>query len=191
MAEPLVARSALAAESSVAPRGETPGVTLRERSGLTLASVSALKGREQELWDTVRARFALELPSSPKHVAAGDVAFAWAGPGRWLAIAGREAAFETLPAAVCDQSDARVVIAASGPRVRETLATLIAVDLHPRAFAPGDVALTHAASIAVHLWQVDDAPTFEIAATRSYAAALWRRLVAAALARDVDARPVD
>ncbi|GLK66550.1 sarcosine oxidase subunit gamma [Hansschlegelia plantiphila] len=189
MPEPLVARSALRAHvAPVVTASVEPGVTLRERSGLTLATVSALGGRDAELADAVRSAFGLELPTTPKRVAAGEAAFVWAGPGKWLATSTGAADFASLPAGVSDQSDGRTVLSVSGPLARETLATLIAVDLHPRAFAAGDVALTHAASIAVHLWRVDDEAAFELAVFRSYAATLWRWLVHAGAARNIDAR---
>lgn len=189
MAEPLIARSALRAHVAPAasPSG-SPGVTLRERSGLTLASIAALRGREAELADAVRAAYGIELPTTPKRVAAGDAAFVWAGPGKWLAVSTAQAEFAALPAAVADQSDGRAVLSLSGPAARELLATLTAIDLHVRAFAAGDAAVTHAASIAIHLWQVDDAPTYEIVTFRTYAATLWRWIVEAGRARNIDAR---
>lgn len=189
MPDPLVARSALRPHVApiTKPAGEA-GVTMLERVGLTLALVSALKGRERELADAVSEAYGIALPDTPKRVAGGEAAFAWAGPGKWLAMSTAEADFAALPAAVSDQSDGRVVLAVSGPKARETLATLISIDLHPRAFTPGDVAMTHAASIATHLWQVDDAPTYELACFRSYAATLWRWIAHAGMSRGIDAR---
>ncbi|MFD1704027.1 sarcosine oxidase subunit gamma [Methylopila henanensis] len=192
MAEPLVARSAL--RPHVAPNvsaAGAPGVTLREVENLTLASVAALRGREAELVQAVRAAYGLDLPTGPARVASGEVAFVGAGPGKWLAVSSAPTDFSTLPAAVADQSDGRTVLRVSGPKARETLATLIQLDLHPRTFGPGDAAMTHAASIAVHLWQVDDAPTYEIATFRTFAATLWRWIVEAGQARGLDARAED
>lgn len=188
MAEPLLARSALRAHVAPEISGSAPGVTLRERVGLTLATVSAFKGREAELADAVRSAYGLELPSGPKRVTAGDTAFIGAGPGKWLAISSASADFSGLPAAVADQSDGRSVLSVSGPKARETLNTLIAIDLHPRAFTVGDAALTHAASIAIHLWQSDETPAYEIAVFRSYAATLWRWIAHAGQSRGIDAR---
>lgn len=189
MPEMLEARSAL--RPHVAPNVSTtasPGVGLRERQGLTLAHVAALKGREGELAEAVRGAFGIELPTTPKRASAGDVAFVWAGPGKWLGVSSSGVDFAALPAAVADQSDGRTVLALSGPKARETLATLVSIDLHPRAFGVDDAAVTHAASIGVHLWQADDAPTYEIAVFRSYAATLWRWIAHAGAARGIDAR---
>lgn len=188
MPETMEPRSALRAHvaPSASPAGEA-GATLRERLDLTIHSLAALRGRETELADAVRDHLGLELPTSPKRVAAGETAVLWAGPGKWLMVSGASVDLSPLLGAVVDLSDGRSVFTLSGPRARELLATLVSLDLHPRAFSTGDVAMTHAASIAIQLWQVDDAPTYEIAVARSYAATLWRWLVHAGAARGLDA----
>lgn len=189
----LAARSALRAH--VAPQARATGpvrARLRERDGLVLASVAALKGREQELADAVRARFGIELPAGPRRAAAGASAFVGAGPGKWLFVSeDPEADISDLPAAVVDQSDGRTVLSLSGEAAREILSSLVTVGLHPRAFAAGDAASTHAAGISIHLWQVDDAPSYEIAAFRSYAATLWRWIAHAGAARGLEAAAND
>jgi sarcosine oxidase subunit gamma len=64
--------------------------------------------------------------------------------------------------------------------VRETLAKGCPVDLHPRAFEPGDTALTAIAHMGVQLWQGDAAPTYELFVTRSMAGSFAEWLLAAA-----------
>ena len=166
-----------------------PGVIVAERKGLALATIMARHGREGELARAMRDGFGLEPPERPRRVAAGDLALVGAGPGQWLAVGegefadnleGRLAARLSGLAAVADQSDGRMVLRLAGPRLREALAKGCPVDLHPRAFAPGDAALTAIAYMGVHLWQLDPAPTFEIAVSRSYAESFWRWLTASA-----------
>jgi methylglutamate dehydrogenase subunit D len=82
-------------------------------------------------------------------------------------------------ASVCDQSDSYTLIRVSGTRAREALAKGLMIDLHPRTFRSGDAALTAVAHIAVYFWQLDPAPTYEFAASRSAAADFWRGLVEA------------
>lgn len=189
MAEQLVARSALRRHVAPVVAASGPaGVTVTEISGLTLATVAALRGREAELEAAVKEQFGIELPKTPKRVVAGEVFFAWAGPGKWLAGSTQETDFYVLPAAVSDQSDGRTVISVSGLKAAETLATLIGIDLHPRVFGTGDVAMTHAASIAVHMWRADDAPTYELVCFRTFAATLWRWIVHAGASRGVESR---
>ena len=83
-------------------------------------------------------------------------------------------------ASVFDLTDSRVVLEVSGPRIRDALAKLLPIDLHPAAFRPGDVAVTVASHIGVTVWQIDDAPRYRLAVARSYSGSFWRSLVAAA-----------
>ncbi len=165
-----------------------PGLVVSERADLALATVIARNGAEQALAQRVLEVFALELPTTPRCVERGSLAFVWAGPSRWLAVAQGEdgSRFEARLrrvlsglASVADQSDGRVVLRLAGPGVRETLARGVPIDLHQRSFRPGDAAHTVVAHTSVQLWQLDSAPTFEIAVPRTYAAAFWRWLAEA------------
>lgn len=110
------------------------------------------------------------------------------GPESWLAsceFAGNEFAVSLqesigAPASISDQSDGYAVLRLSGSKVREMLAKLIPIDVHPRAFRPGDVASTVASHMGVTLWRLHDAadgsPVFEMAVFRSFAAAFWHAL---------------
>jgi heterotetrameric sarcosine oxidase gamma subunit len=80
-------------------------------------------------------------------------------------------------ASVSDQSDGRTVIRVRGPGARDTLAKGMPIDLHPRTFRPGDAAVTLVAHIGAHIWQVDEAPTYELIVSRSYAAAFLEWLI--------------
>jgi len=72
------------------------------------------------------------------------------------------------------------VLEISGPRTRDVLAKGCILDLHPRVFAPGDVALTMIAHMTVHLVQIDEAPSFELSVFRSLAGSLLHWLTASA-----------
>src|SRR5262245_33662586 len=169
--------------------GIAPGVTIAERSGVTLCSVLARKGAELRLAERVRQRFGIELPREPRHTATAPVAFAWAGPSEWLAIAqqtdGRSFELQLRSslddvACIMDQSDGRTIVRIGGPRARDALAKGVHVDLHPSAFRPGDTAVTTVAYVGAHFWQIDAAPTYEFAVPRSFAVSFWEWLVAAA-----------
>ncbi|MGO1077833.1 sarcosine oxidase subunit gamma [Inquilinus sp. CA228] len=164
-----------------------PGVAIRPRDDLALARVIARKGRAGDLAAAIRSRYGLDLPSTPKRVEQGGLAVIWSGPGQWLAVAedGRDLARELAAAigafaAVSDQSDGLAVLRVSGPRARDALIKGVGLDLHPRAFAPGDAAVTVIAHVGAQLWQLDDRPTYEIAVYRSFAGSLWRWLEASA-----------
>ncbi len=156
----------------------TPGVRIGPRTGLALATLSVRKGRGKALREAARAAFGAELPERPR-VAHGDgVAFIWAGPESWLALRQGDDLEPVLRdalgacASVTDQSDGRAVLRVEGPRARDLLAKGLPIDLHPRAFSPGDVALSLVAHVGVHLWQLDDTPSYELAVLSGYARSL-------------------
>jgi heterotetrameric sarcosine oxidase gamma subunit len=153
-------------------------LTAAPHETLTMASFAAARGKTDALAEALRAAYGLELPRRPGRAEGNGIAVVWAGLDQWLAIAergaGRDLETELKPrlaglASVVDQSDGRVVVRISGPRARDVLAKGLPIDLHPRAFKPGDVAITHASHIGVILWQLDERPTYELAMFRSYA----------------------
>jgi methylglutamate dehydrogenase subunit D len=163
-----------------------PGVIIAEQSGLALASVMARKGRTAELAVRVKERFATELPMTPRRVADGPVHFIWAGPSKWLAAAPDQSpsTFEshlrealTGLASVTSQSDGRSIVRVSGAKARQALAKGVPLDLDPRAFGPGDTALTVVAHINVHFWQSDPAPAYNFAVFRSFARSFCEWLI--------------
>jgi sarcosine oxidase subunit gamma len=110
-------------------------------------------------------------------------------PGQWLAVSdtlANGALAEDLAAtlaglaSITDQSDGRAAVRISGPRARDVLAKGLPIDLHPKAFRPGDAATTVASLIGVQLWQVDDGPTYDVAMFRGYAGSFWHWLTASA-----------
>jgi heterotetrameric sarcosine oxidase gamma subunit len=188
-----MARSVSALDGAVAPgrhgrRAGDPGVIATEVRDVGLALVTARRGQRGALAETVRSTFGLELPDAPRRVAGRDMAFIWSGPEQWLAhmqpapAAGMEAVLAPLAglAALVDQSHGRTVLRVTGPRVRDALAKGLPIDLHPRAFQTGFTAVTSAAHIGAQLWQIDDAPTYEIAVARGFALSFWHWLEASA-----------
>lgn len=187
---PLPSCSPLAGRVSLGRHGMAEGalgVVMQERTGLQIATMAARRGQAPALAQAMRVFRGLDLPNAPRRV--GDAAFAvlWAGAETWLVMAqdwpgDLEAALRSTFgafAAIADQSDGRVVLRVSGARARDALAKGMAIDLHPRAFQPGDTALTLAAHIGVQIWLLDDTPCFELAAFRGYAGSLIDWLVSA------------
>lgn len=159
----------------------TPELSISPNDGMTLASLAAAKGKREALAAAIQEKYGVMLPSTPQRVEGNGIAILWAGPDQWLVMAertnGRDLEVELKPvvaglAAVTDQTDARAILRISGPRAREVLAKGVPIDLHPRVFAPGSVAITHASHIGVILWQLDAAPTYELAVFRSFAQSL-------------------
>jgi methylglutamate dehydrogenase subunit D len=181
-AVPLNARSAFEGLLHDVGPAEAPGVVVRERAGLEIATVIA-RGGPAALAARVRSAYGIDLPSGPKRAASDRVAFVATGPRTWLALgeAGERLSDELQrkladTAAVCDQSYGYAVMRLWGDKVRATFEKGLGIDLHPRAFAPGDAAATACAHIGVIVWQLDASPTYEIAVVRSLAAAFWHWL---------------
>lgn len=195
MSDPLSAWSSRLPVTGVAlgaGPGGAPGVTALIRDGLGLAAVMAGKGAASALAGRVRTIFKLDLPTDPRRAAADGLALVGTGPGAWLAVADRggNALAVTLArelagfATVTDQSDGYFMVRLAGPRVRETLAKLVPVDVHERSFAVDAAASTVVAHIGVTLWRREDAPdaipVFEIVLFRSLAQSFWHALAEAA-----------
>lgn len=168
---------------------DRPGVTVVERTGVSLCSVLARKGAEELVAERVRLEFGVALPNTPRHANPGVIAFAWAGPSHWLAMGdGMDArTFEmqlrsslASAASVIDQSDARTIVRIGGARARDALAKGILIDLDPSAFGPGDAAVTTCGHIGVHFWQCDATPLYEFAVPRSFAISFWEWIAASA-----------
>jgi sarcosine oxidase subunit gamma len=177
--------------------GAAPGVAIAERVDVAICSVLARRGATDRLMSSVQSAFALELPRTPRYAGNGAVAFAWTGPGQWLALGEhmtgpaleqrlRAAAGDA--ASIVDQSHGRTLIRISGPRARETLAKGVLIDLHSGAFGPGSAAGTVVSHIPTHFWQVDATPTYELSVASSFALAFLEWLTEAAAEFGVDYR---
>lgn len=184
---PAVSAFAAFAKPGAAPAAKA-GITVAERLNLGLAAVTLRRDAAPAFAGRVSHACGIELRQGPKVSAAGDTAFVGTGPRSFLAVkagggwrfAGELATRLAGVAAVADQSSGYGVLRVGGPRVREVLAKGVPVDLHPAAFKPGDAAVTLAAHVGIVLWQVDGAPTYDVAVFRSQAASFWDWLAASA-----------
>ena len=123
-------------------------------------------------------------------VAAGKNAILWLGPDEWLVVvppgargalaAALGEALDGRHVAVTDTTDACTVIRLHGVRARDVLMKGCPLDLHARAFGPGQCAQTLIAKADVLIHQRDDAPSYDIYVLCSFARYLWDWLVDAA-----------
>lgn len=162
--------------------GQEPGVLFGAPPPCAMALLVARKGRDGELAKAARDLGA-ELPAPGRWAQGRTIMLLSAAPSQWLAR--RPGSYAELQAELAgvaphayliDQSEARVTLTIAGPAARDALAKGFEIDLHPRAFGPGRVALTQAASISAMLWQIDEAPTYEVAVPRSFAGSFWHWL---------------
>jgi sarcosine oxidase subunit gamma len=163
-------------------RTPTPGGVVGEVCDVGLARVTARRDQESAFAEAVQAAFGLSLSDDSRRVEGRELTFIWSGPGQWLVYAqpsptiGMEGLLiEPLGkmASIVDQSHALLLLQVAGPKARDTLAKGVAIDLHPRAFRPGDAAVSSISQIVVHLSQRDEAPTYELAIARSLALSFW------------------
>jgi sarcosine oxidase subunit gamma len=168
--------------------GRGSGVIATERDGLGIARIEARRGRIAEVVQVLDAKLGVTPPNAPRCAWRDEVAIGGIGPNTWIAVhasAGNLFAQSLQPvlghcASVTDQSDAYVILRLAGPRVRETLAKLVPIDVHPRAFPVSAVAQTVCGYVSVTLWRLEDGmqgdPMFEIWAGRSLAASLHQAI---------------
>lgn len=160
------------------------GVSVTPREHLGLAAIIAREGGGPALSDPLRDLIGVAPPSTPKVARGTGGDLVWSGPNQWLVVSPQRSIAERLTgklaglAAVSDQKDARAVLRLGGPRIREALAKGCLVDLHPRAFRPGDAASTIIAHVGVQLWQLDEGPTYDLAVFRSMSGSFWSWLMA-------------
>lgn len=115
----------------------------------------------------------LGFPTTPNTVL-GDEArgVLWLGPDEWLVVGPTDSRATLLQAleeaagtddgAAVDVSSSRVLYELAGTSARDVLASCCALDLHSRAFAPGQCAQTLLAKAPVLLSQLDEPPTYRI-----------------------------
>ncbi|MDH5176340.1 MAG: sarcosine oxidase subunit gamma [Gammaproteobacteria bacterium] len=165
-----------------------PGLSVRELTQFSLATVIARKGMATAASQRAQAALGTPLPEQPRMTAGNPFAFVWSGPAQWLALGPalsqpvEHVLDATLGAhaSIFDQSGSRRLLELHGPNVREVLAKGMSIDLHPRAFKTGDAAVTTASHLGVHLWQVADAPVYRLLVVHTYFDSLWRWLAASA-----------
>jgi sarcosine oxidase subunit gamma len=107
----------------------------------------------------------------------------WLGPDEWLVLADDpaviaevQAALGGEPGSAVDVSANRTIVELSGPFARDVLEKGCPVDLHPRAFGPGNAVSTTVGPVPVLLWQADD-ETYRLFPRSSFADYLARWLM--------------
>lgn len=163
------------------------GVAISARQN-TLVQVTARHGQGEAIRAALKATFALDLPAPGTASASGDMRALPIAPETWLVIAPRERHLELTSkladacgaaATLVDQSAGRVVLRVAGAKARDVLAKGCRVDLHPRVFGPGRVAVTPIAHVTVTVLQVNETPVFDLVVSTSYAETFAEWLVEA------------
>ena len=108
------------------------------------------------------------------------------GPGAWLAASSDVTLTDRLSqacngvATVANQSGAYGVLGLEGSSVRDLLARIVAIDLHPDAFPENAAAVLALGHLGGVLWRLPGEHRFRLAVSRSTAGDAWRQLQFAA-----------
>ncbi|MER6158277.1 sarcosine oxidase subunit gamma family protein [Streptomyces sp. NPDC001868] len=161
------------------------GVALIEWPFLTMVNLRVDPASEGA--DRVEKALGVPLPQRCGHTTtSGPHTVVWLGPDEWLVVSRAEGAtvgaelreaVAGAPGSVVDVSANRTTLELSGPAARQVLEKGCPLDLHPRAFGPGQAVSTTVGPVAVLLWQVDDTPTYRLFPRSSFADYLARWLI--------------
>jgi sarcosine oxidase subunit gamma len=158
-------------------------VRLGERKSLSAIQVLPFNGKHTDAVTAIATALGIKCSTRPGIVSSdGKTQICWNGPNSWMVVcsdaeAGRAPGelFKLLQdavgdlGAVVDQSHGRCGLRLSGSRARQVMAKNTAIDLHPRAFGPGQCAMTSVAHMNATVIQVDDTPTYDLFVIRSLA----------------------
>lgn len=188
----LIRRPALAGIATPGRGGRQdgrPGVMIEMIDEFAAGQVIARKGKAAETLAVLSEYFAHEVSDAPRRVAHGQSCVFGTGPGRWRVIMRAEGAAQRLAAlfsrladvaTAIEDGDGFFLLELSGPKMRQTLAKGVPVDLHPSVFPVASAVETQAALIPLHLALIDEAPVFECLSAASTAGSLWSWLSACA-----------
>ncbi|MFE6685184.1 sarcosine oxidase subunit gamma [Streptomyces sp. NPDC057743] len=165
----------------------TRQVTLTERPFTTMVNLRVDPGSDAA--DRIEKTLGTPLPRRCGDTASaqgGHHTVAWLGPDEWLVLSQAEehavtaelrAALGTDPGSVVNVSANRTTVELRGPAARQVLEKGCPLDLHPRAFGPGQAVSTTVGPVPVLLWQLDAEPTYRLLPRSSFADYLARWLI--------------
>ena len=157
----------------------SPVLAIAERAGFSLLQVA---GRGDSVWREISSVVGAIPERVGDVLASGGRTLMRVGPAQiWIIGPQTDDLADRLPnnCIVTPLSHGRTRIGLSGAPARDVLAKLIPVDTHPRAFAPGQFALTgiHHTPVTVHCTGDD---SFDVYALRTFAADVWDAITDAA-----------
>lgn len=168
------------------PAGEA-GVTLTERKLVSLVQVAAWPDTAEQVEGILASLLGCAPPQERDGSSGGaEGAILVLSPGRWLLesldlrLADRLAEqIGVNLGAVTDLSHARVATRITGPKAAWVLAKGLALDLHPAAFPPMQVAQSAVHEVGVILRRLS-AESFDLYVYRGFALSFWDWLTEAA-----------
>ena len=162
------------------PESSPSAVTVSACPDATLAMVLVRRGKAVEASRILQVQRGMALPVPGRLTMAGGEMLLWSGPERFLVVrdggaaglAQELAALLDGLAYVAEVSSSRSVLRVCGEGAAEWLTRLVPIDLHPRVFAVGSVALTIAAHVPIQIWRPDE-DSFLLACPYSLATSIY------------------
>lgn len=162
--------------------GSVPGTDGVQLSEIALPAQINLRGDagEAAFRRGVQSDFGLELAiQANTFTRNGALRCLWLGPDEWLIVDPKGSAEDLVGrlhgalagqhVSVIDVTAAHAVLRLTGKHAREVLAKACPLDLHPRAFRPGQCAQSNFARTQAIIALDDDAPLFHLFVRRSFA----------------------
>ena len=177
-----VRRSPLADRAEITARRDAARL-----AEMRFASKYILRADADTVSAGVKKLTGLALPTKPLTTSSSkQAAWLWMGPDEWMMVLPQEEngglpdklrdALSGKHHQLVDVSDYYTIIELSGRRAREVLMKLTTLDVHPRAFAEGQVTGTNFGHATANLWLVNDdknGPVFRLFVRWSFADYLW------------------
>jgi methylglutamate dehydrogenase subunit D len=172
-----------------ASAGDAAGIRLLEMREFAAVQIMARRGHWAALAKAVKAEFGIMPPSEPRLAKGRNVDLLWSGPDQFLAISSikNRLPHENLRqkfgslSSISDQSDGRVLISVTGPKVRDMLAKVCSLDLHEDVFEVGTAAVTAIDHLSTNVWReadgADGHSVFKLLLLSTFAISLWQLLV--------------
>lgn len=156
-----------------------PGITLAERQVASLWLVGAWPGRVAAVGSAAAAAAGAEAPPEPGRAVVGSAGTLMrTEPLKWLLLGEAEIARPDIAGedgTVLDLSHARTLIRIGGPARADLLARMVAVDMRPARFGPGQFAATGVHGMGVTLIAREGA--VDLLVLRSFARTLWDQML--------------
>ncbi len=171
------------------PHTGTHGISLTELRDTALVQVMARRGKCAETAKAVKLVFGVAPPDRPGVAKSKNFTLIWSGPDQFLALSTVKDRHSNQDlnhhfgglASLSDQSDGRVLVSVSGSRVRDMLAKICSLDLHPDVFPIGCAAITAIDHLSTNIWRGDDNSdghtVFNLLLLSTFAVSLWALLM--------------
>jgi methylglutamate dehydrogenase subunit D len=165
------------------------GIQLTEIRDFAAVQIMARRGKLAQTVKAAKVAFGVSPASAPKLVQGKNASLIWSGPDQFIALSSISARLSHgeliqhfgTSASLSEQSDGRVIVSITGPKVRDMLAKVCSLDLHPQVFPVGTAAVTAIDHLSTNIWRDADNDAghavFKLLFLSTFAVSLWGLLV--------------